>query len=69
MCSGVAKMRLRLLLGNDYSEESQWSHRFNFMGELMFGFIFLIAAFFIYVVRRQPPRPKCIFRPLMTYLA
>ena len=40
-------------MGSVESEENQWPHHFNMMGELLVGFIFLIAAFFIYMVGLQ----------------
>ena len=38
-------------MGNVESEEPQWPHHFGMMGELLIGFIFLIVAFFLYMVR------------------
>jgi len=38
------------------SEESQWPHHFNMMGQLFVGFIFLIAAGMSYMVSHHPSR-------------
>ena len=36
------------------SEESQWPHHFNMMGQLFVGFIFLIVAGMSYMVSHPP---------------
>ena len=41
---------------NQTSEANQWPHHFEMLGQLLFGFIFLIVVAFLYIVRATPAR-------------
>lgn len=45
------------------SEESQWPHHFNMMGQLFVGFIFLIVAGMSYMVSHPRPGSVLSSRP------